>query len=41
MQLEVQLRSILESHAKLLEAGAEEARELDQSDAKVQVLKKS
>jgi cell division initiation protein len=41
LQLEVQLRSILESHEKLLEAGAEEARELDQSDAKVQVLKKS
>ena len=41
MQLEVQLRAIIESHAKLLEAGAEEARELDQTDAKVQVLKKS
>jgi cell division initiation protein len=41
MQIEVQLRAIIESHAKLLEAGAEEARELDQTDAKVQVLKKS
>jgi cell division initiation protein len=41
VQFEVQLRAIVESHAKLLEAGAEEARELDQTDAKVQVLKKS
>ena len=41
LQLEVQLRSILESHSKLLEANAEEAQAWDQSDAKVQVLKKS
>jgi cell division initiation protein len=39
LQLEVQLRSILESHTKLMEANAEESRERDQSDAKVQVLK--
>ena len=41
MQLEVQLRTIIEAHAKLLETGAEEARKLDQADAKVQVLKQS
>jgi cell division initiation protein len=41
MQLEVQLRTIIESHAKLLETGAEEARKLDRADAKVQVLKQS
>lgn len=41
LQLEVQLRSILESHTKLMEANAEESRERDQSDAKVQVLKNS
>ena len=41
MQLEVQLRSILESHTKLLEVGAEEARLLDDADGKVQLLKKT
>ncbi|MCF8050645.1 MAG: DivIVA domain-containing protein [Desulfobacterales bacterium] len=41
MQLEVQLRSILESHRKLLDVGAEEARVLDETDAKVQLLKKT
>jgi cell division initiation protein len=41
MQLEVQLRSVLESHTKLLEVGAEEARVLDEADAKVQLLKKT
>ncbi len=41
MQVEIQLRSVLESHTKLLEAGAEEARQQDESDAKLQVLKKS
>jgi cell division initiation protein len=41
MQLEVQLRSILESHRKLLEAGAEEAKAEDETDAKVQLMKKA
>jgi cell division initiation protein len=41
MQIEVQIRSILESHAKLLDIGKEEALELDEIDAKVKLLKKS
>ena len=41
MRLEVQIRSILESHTKLLDIGKEETRTLDEADAKVKVLKQS
>lgn len=39
MQIEVQIRAILESHTKLLELSNEEAKSADESDAKVQILK--
>jgi cell division initiation protein len=41
MQIEVQIRSILEAHTKLLEIGKEEATVLDEVDEKVKLLKKS
>lgn len=39
MQIEVQIRSIIESHTKLLEIGKESMDALDESDGKVTVLK--
>ncbi len=39
MQIEVQIRSVLEAHAKLLEIGKESMDELDAADDKVAVLK--
>lgn len=39
MQIEVQIRSILEAHAKLLEIGKESMDEMDATDDKVAVLK--
>jgi cell division initiation protein len=39
MQIEVQIRSIIESHTKLLEIGKESMDALDESDGKVAVLK--
>jgi cell division initiation protein len=40
MQIEVQIRSVIEAHSRLLEAGAEEAQARDEVDGKVQLLKK-
>lgn len=39
IQIEVQIRSVLEAHAKLLEIGKESMDALDESDEKVAVLK--
>jgi cell division initiation protein len=39
MQIEVQIRAIIESHTKLLEIGKESMDALDESDGKVTVLK--
>lgn len=39
MQIEVQIRSILESHSKLLEIGKEEMKVMDEEDAKLKLLK--
>ncbi|KJS31470.1 MAG: cell division protein DivIVA [Desulfatitalea sp. BRH_c12] len=39
MQIEVQIRSVIESHSKLLELGKESMDALDESDGKVAVLK--
>ncbi|MBL7178958.1 MAG: DivIVA domain-containing protein [Pseudomonadota bacterium] len=39
MQIEVQIRSILESHTTLLNIGTEETRTMDEEDAKLKVLK--
>lgn len=39
MQIEVQIRAIIESHTKLLEIGKESMDALDESDDKVMVLK--
>lgn len=41
IQIEMQIRSILESHTKLLDIGAEEATTMDEADEKVKVLKQS
>jgi len=41
VQIEMQVRSILESHTKLLDIGTEEATTMDQADDKVKVLKQS
>lgn len=41
MQIEVQIRSVVEAHAKLLDIGKEEAKTLDEVDSKVKLLKKS
>ena len=40
VQIEVQIRSVLESHAKLLDIGNEELRSLDEEDNKLKVLTK-
>jgi cell division initiation protein len=39
-QIDVQIRSILESHSKLLDIGEEELNALDEEDSKLKVLKK-
>ncbi|RJQ76213.1 MAG: DivIVA domain-containing protein [Desulfobacteraceae bacterium] len=39
MQIEVQIRSIIEAHSKLLEIGKESMDAIDESDSKVTVLK--
>jgi cell division initiation protein len=39
MQIEVQIRSIIESHAKLLEIGIEETQTLEEEDDKLKLLK--
>lgn len=39
MQIEVQIRSVIEAHSKLLEIGKESMEALDESDSKVAVLK--
>jgi cell division initiation protein len=39
MQIEVQIRSVIESHSKLLEIGKESMEAMDESDNKVAVLK--
>ena len=39
MQIEVQIRSVLESHTKLLDIGTEEMQEMDTQDAKLKFLK--
>lgn len=39
MQIEVQIRSVIEAHSKLLEIGKESMEALDESDNKVAVLK--
>ncbi len=41
IQIEVQIRSIIESHTKLLEIGIEEMKEKDEEDSKLKVLTKS
>lgn len=41
MQIEVQIRSVIEAHSKLLEIGKESMEALDASDDKVAVLKQS
>jgi len=40
MQIEIQIRSILETHSKLLDLGKEEAKALDEVESKVKLLKK-
>jgi len=39
MQIEVQVRSIIEAHTKLLDMGQEETRKLDEEDSKLKVFK--
>lgn len=41
MQIEVQIRSIIESHSKLLEIGKEETRIREEEDAKLKLFKPS
>ncbi len=41
MQIEVQIRAIIESHTKLLELSNQEASVADEADSKVQILKTS
>ena len=40
MQIEIQVRSIIEAHSKLLDLGKEEAKALDEVESKVKLLKK-
>ena len=40
VQIEVQIRSILESHTKLLDLGKEELKALDEEDSKIKILTK-
>ncbi len=41
IQIEVQIRSILEAHTKMLEMGKVDTRAMDEEDAKLKVLKQS
>jgi cell division initiation protein len=41
MQIEIQIRSVLEAHSKLLDLGKEEAKALDEVESKVKLLQKS
>lgn len=41
MQIEVQIRAVLESHSKLLEMGKAEAKAMDEVDSKLKLLKQS
>ena len=41
VQIEAQIRSILDAHSRLLEIGMEASKVRDQEDTKVQVLKKT
>ena len=41
MQIEVQIRSIIEAHTKLLEIGNEGMKAMDEEDAKLKLLKQS
>jgi cell division initiation protein len=41
MQIEVQIGSVIEAHSKLLELSKESAKEMDEEDAKVRVLKQT
>jgi cell division initiation protein len=41
IQIEVQIRSILETHTKILEMGKADTRAMDEEDAKLKVLKQS
>jgi cell division initiation protein len=41
MQIEVQIRSVIESHAKLLEIGKEDARIREEEDDKLKLLRQS
>jgi len=41
MQIEVQIRSIIEAHTKLLEIGNEGMKDMDEEDAKLKLLKQS
>ena len=40
MQIEIQIRSIIEAHKKLLDIGDEQAKALDEADSKIKFLKK-
>jgi cell division initiation protein len=40
MQIEIQVRSILEAHSKLLDLGKEEEEALDEVESRVKLLKK-
>ncbi|MFQ5485333.1 MAG: DivIVA domain-containing protein [Desulfobacterales bacterium] len=41
MQIEVQIRSVIETHTKLLEMGKEEMKAMDEEDSKIKLLKNS
>jgi len=41
MEIEIQIRSVIEAHARLLDMGKEEAQVMDEVDAKVKLLKNS
>jgi cell division initiation protein len=41
MQIEVQIGSVIEAHSKLLELSKESAKEMDEEDAKLRVLKQT
>lgn len=41
LQIEIRLRSILETHTKLLDIGKEEEKNLDETDSKIKLLKQA
>lgn len=41
MQIEIQIRTVIESHAKLLEIGIEETQTMEEEDEKLKLLKQS